>query len=113
MHERAAIEVGVEEGADEVILHGDGAEDLRGRERRVEKGAAVEPGTALSPPPSNWEREEPPSQWREELPSMKTVWLPRKLHYRWRSCTTLCPSTVREQERIRTPHGDKATPPWV
>jgi hypothetical protein len=32
-HERATVEVGVEEGADEVIPHGDGAEDLRGRER--------------------------------------------------------------------------------
>jgi hypothetical protein len=58
MHERAAVKVGVEEGADEVILHGDGVEDLRGRERRVEKGTAVEPGTAPSPPPSNREREE-------------------------------------------------------
>jgi hypothetical protein len=75
-HERATVEVGIEEGADEVIPHGDGAEDLRGREQRVEKGAAVEPGTMSSLLPSNREREEPPSQWREEPRSTKTVWLP-------------------------------------
>jgi hypothetical protein len=86
VHERAAIEVDIEEGANEVISHGDGAEDLRGREQRVEKGATIEPGTAPSSPSSNREREEPPS--------IKTVWLPWKFHYRWRSCTTLRPSTV-------------------
>jgi hypothetical protein len=58
-HERAAVEVGIVEGTGEVILHGNGAEDLRGRERRVEKGAVVELGTTSSPPSSNREREEP------------------------------------------------------
>jgi hypothetical protein len=48
--------------------------------------------------------------WREEPPSTKTVWLPRKFHCR--RCTALCPSTVRERERIRTPHGDKAALTW-
>jgi hypothetical protein len=103
-YERAAVEVGVEEGTDEVIPHGDGAEDLRGRERRVEKGVGVEPGTAPSSPLSNREREEPPLT--------KTVWLSWKFHCRRRGCTKLCPSTVRERERIRTPHGDKAAPAW-
>jgi hypothetical protein len=75
-------------------------------------GTVVEPGTTLSPPPSNREREEPPSQWREEPPSLKTVWLSWKFHSRWRSYTTFHPSMVRERERITTPHGDKAAPAW-
>jgi hypothetical protein len=41
---------------------------------------------------------------------MKMAWLPQKFHCRRHSCTTLRPSTVRERERIRTPHGDKAAP---